>query len=260
MPLYEAKSWLVDSAPMTSPGVDTLQLAEDLRRTLHLQRITASPEGLAFAAAVAEAIALPLQELQKHVGPYPLFRPGQDNSTDTHQRFYGQHSQQQALYQALCRRVIQRIGEPCYVQQIPTYRFGLPANRWVGNFHRDSDFGHSRYELNAICALTPMHASAALHVEATAGARDFLPLELEAGELILFDHIDRLHGCPINREGSSVASVDFRFVPVRFAEQAFRSEATSINTGTAFLPGHYFSAEPLSGEPLSGEQLSGEAC
>ena len=26
---------------------------------------------------------------------------------------------------------------------------------------------------------------------------------------------------------------------------AFRSEATSINTGTAFLPGHYFSAAPL---------------
>jgi len=245
---------------MTSRGVDTLQVAEDLRRALHLQRITASPEGQAFSAAVAEAIALPLQALQEHVGPYPLFRPGQDNSTGTHQRFYGQHSQQQELYQSLCRRVIQRIGEPCYVQQIPTYRFGLPDNRWVGNFHRDSDFGHSSYELNAICALTPMHASAALHVEATAGGRDFVPMELEAGELILFDHIDRLHGCPINREGSSVASVDFRFVPVRFAEQAFRSEATSINTGTAFLPGQYFSAEPLSSQAFSCEPFAGKVC
>ena len=65
---------------MTSPGVDSLQVAEDLRRTLHLQRISASPEGQAFAAAVAEAIALPLQALQKHVGPYPLFRPGQKMS------------------------------------------------------------------------------------------------------------------------------------------------------------------------------------
>ena len=232
---------------MTRLGVDSLQVAEDLRRELHLQRISASPEGQAFAAAVAKAIALPLQALQEHVGPYPLFRPGEDNSTGTHQLFYGQHSQQQALYQALCRRVIQRIGEPCYVQQIPTYRFGLPDNRWVGNFHRDSDFGHSPYELNAICALTPMRASAALHVEATAGVRDFMPMELEAGELILFDHIDRLHGCPINREGSSVASIDFRFVPVRFAEQAFRSEATSINTGTAFLPGHYFTEKPWKG-------------
>jgi len=219
--------------------------AEALRRELHLQRISASQEALAFVQAVAAAVALPLEALQAHVGPYPLFQPGADNSTDTHQRFYGQHEQQQELYAALCRRVIAVIGEPCYVQRIPTYRFGLPENRWVGNFHRDSDFGHSCYELNAICALTAMAGSAALHVEQTAGAHDFVPLELAAGDLILFDHIDRLHGCPLNREGVSVASIDFRFVPERFAAQAFCSDATSINTGTAFLPGHYFSEEPL---------------
>ena len=50
-------------------------------------------------------------------------------------------------------------------KNLQTYSFGLPDNRWVGSYHRDSDFGYSDYELNAICALTPMHASAALHVE-----------------------------------------------------------------------------------------------
>ena len=227
-------------------GLDSiLQSAQTLRRDLHLQRLTDCCEALAFATAVRAALAMPLEGLQAHVGPYPLFQPGADNSTETHQRFYGQHAQQEALYQDLCRRVIDCIGEPCYVQRIPTYRFGLPDNRWVGNYHRDSDFGHSPFELNAICALTPMSASAALHVEHTPGAHDFIPLELVEGEVILFDHIDRLHGCPLNREGVSVASIDFRFVPQRFAAEAFRSEATSINTGTAFLPGHYFSAEPL---------------
>jgi hypothetical protein len=235
----------VDSETVMTAEFTELEQAEQRRRTLHLHRISGSREGQAFAEAVARAIALPLEALHEHVGPYPLFRPGDDNSTDTHQRFYGQHQHQQALYDDLCRRVIEEIGERCYVQRIPTYRFGVPGNRWVGNFHRDSDFGHSRYELNAICALTPMAGSAALHVEQTTGARDFAPMELQTGELILFDHIDRLHGCPINREGVSVASVDFRFVPVRFAQEAFRSEATSINTGTAFLPGHYFTAEPL---------------
>ena len=222
-----------------------LARVEQQRLGLHLHRIKDSHEGKLFAAAVAEAIQLPLETLHEHVGPYPLFQPGKDNSTDTHQRFYGQHAQQQQLYKALCKRVIQTIGECCYVQRIPTYRFGLPGNRWVGNFHRDSDFGHSPYELNAICALTSMPGSAALHVEKTIGGRDFEPLELSIGEVILFDHIDRLHGCPINREGVSVASIDFRFVPVRFAQEAFSSQAMSINTGTAFLPGHYFTAEPL---------------
>ena len=230
-------------------GVDSsLDSAKALRRDLHLQRLQGCREADALVEAVKAALGLPLEALHDHVGPYPLFQPGADNSTDTHQRFYAQHSQHRSLYADLCRRVIGLIGEPCHVQQIPTYRFGLPGNRWVGNYHRDSDFGHSAFELNAICALTPMAASAALQVEQTPGAHDFAPLVLAAGEVILFDHIDRLHGCPLNREGVSVASIDFRFVPQRFAAQAFRSEATSINTGTAFLPGHYFSAAALAME------------
>jgi len=244
----QAHGHLVGKNPVTSFAVHTLPVAEKLRKRLHLQRITGSSEGHAFASAVAGTFGLPLESLHEHVGPYPLFRPGQDNSTDTHQRFYRQHSLQSDLYEALCRRVIRLIGEPCYVQQIPTYRFGLPDNRWVGNFHRDSDFGHSRYELNAICALTPMLGSSALHVETSDATSKFEPMELQVGEVILFDHIDRLHGCPINREGVSVASIDFRFVLACFAQDAFCSEATSINTGTPFLPGHYFSKEPLADE------------
>ena len=219
--------------------------AEQLRRDLHRHRITGTPEGIEFAAAVAGSIGVPLATLHEHVGPYPLFLPGSDNTTETHQRFYAQHAQHEPLYQALCRRVVDVIGEPCFVQRVPTYRFGLPGNRWVGNYHRDSDFGHSGYELNAICALTVMEGSAALHVERDAGSHCFDPLELKVGELILFDHIDRLHGCPLNREGVSVASIDFRFVPERFAGKAFRTDATSLNTGTAFLPGHYFTEEPI---------------
>ena len=227
-------------------GLDSiLDAAQTLRRGLHLRRLQGCGEAEALAAAVQAALALPLAQLHAHVEPYGLFQPGADNSTDTHQRLYAQHAQQHRLYADLCRRVIGLIGEPCHVQQIPTYRFGLPGNRWVGSYHRDSDFGHSAFELNAICALTPMRGSAALHVEQTPGTHDFAPLELAAGEVILFDHIDRLHGCPLNREGASVVSIDFRFVPERFAAEAFRSAATSINTGTAFLPGHYFSAEPL---------------
>ena len=219
--------------------------AEQRRRDLHRHRITGTLEGARFATAVASSIGLPLAALHEHVGPYPLFLPGSDNTTETHQQFYSQHAEQEQLYLALCRLVVEVIGEPCFVQRIPTYRFGLPGNRWVGNYHRDSDFGHSNYEFNAICALTVMKGSAALHVERDAGSHCFDPLELDAGELILFDHIDRLHGCPLNREGVSVASIDFRFVPERFSTEAFRTDATSLNTGTAFLPGHYFTKEPI---------------
>ncbi len=226
------------------PIHDLLGLARDQRRVLHNRRLSKTDEALAFVEAVEQGVGLPLATLHTQVGPYALFTPGADNTTETHQKFYAQHEQVRSLYFALVKRIITDvIGEPCYVQAIPTYRFGLPDNRWVGSYHRDSDFGHSDYELNAICALTPMHASAALHVEQNAGKYDFQPLNLEMGEVVLFDHIDRLHGCPLNRESVSVASIDFRFVPQRFAEAAFTNAARSVNTATAFLPGCYFTRE-----------------
>lgn len=220
--------------------------ARELRQALHLKRLTGSAEAKQLAAAVGAAIGLPLHSLHEHVGPYPLFQPGADNNTDTHRRLYNQHPQQNKFYRDLCRRVISDlIGEPCYVQRIPTYRFGLPDNRWVGSFHRDSDFGHCPYELNAVCAFTPMQGSSALQVELTPGQHDFAPLNLQDGEVILFDHIDRLHGCAINREAVSVASIDFRFVPQRFACAAFADAALSINTHTPLRPGGYFSSKPM---------------
>jgi len=223
-----------------------LELAREQRRSLHRRRLRGTAEAQAFVQAVQQGLKWPLATLHEHVGPYPLFQPGADNTTETHQRFYSNHERVKWLYLALVKRIIKDvIGESCYVQSIPTYRFGLPGNRWVGNYHRDSDFGHGQFELNAICALTSMHNSAALHVEQNAGLHDFEALNLEPGEVILFDHIDRLHGCPLNREGVSVASIDFRFVPQRFAEDAFSNAALSVNTATAFIPGCYFTEESI---------------
>ena len=225
---------------------EVLGLAREKRRSLHARRLPRTVEAFSFVDAVEQGVALPLATLHAHVGPYALFTPGADNTTDTHQKFYDHHEHVQPLYFALAKRIITDvIREPCYLQAIPTYRFGLPDNRWVGSYHRDSDFGHGEYELNAICALTLMHNSAALHVEQNAGDHDFKPLNLEMGEVILFDHIDRLHGCPLNREEVSVASIDFRFVPQRFAEAAFTNTARSVNTATAFLPGCYFTREAV---------------
>ncbi len=239
---------LIVLSPLTKflTDKDVLGLAQEKRRSLHACRLPRTVEALAFVEAVEQGVALPLSTLHAHVEPYALFMPGADNTTDTHQKFYAHHKNVQSLYFALAKRIITDvIREPCYLQAIPTYRFGLPDNRWVGSYHRDSDFGHGEYELNAICALTPMHSSAALHVEKNAGDHDFEPLNLEMGEVILFDHIDRLHGCPLNREEVSVASIDFRFVPQRFAEAAFTNAARSVNTATAFLPGFYFTRESV---------------
>ncbi len=222
----------------------TLRMARQKRHLLHCRRLIGSSEGIELAKAVQKVLGLPLEGLHKYVGPYPIFSPGNDNTTATHQQLYRNHAAVEPLFRKLAERIVKEmIGEPCHLQAIPSYRFGLPGNRWVGSYHKDSDSGHGDFELNAICAFTPMLASAALHVEQSIGAQDFAPMELETGEVILFDHIDRVHGCPINQEGVSVASIDFRFVPQRFAKPAFNNQALSVNTGTPFLPGGYFTHE-----------------
>jgi len=223
-----------------------LEDARYLRGQLHRHRLQPCPEAGALIAELEQSLGLTLADLDTCFGPYPLFRAGRDNHTDLHRLLYALHQNLETHYLALCQRVVSAmIREPCYVQAIPTYRFGLPGNRWVGSFHRDSDFGHCAYELNAICALTSATGSAALHVQQDPNGYSYERLELAAGEVILFDHIDRLHGCARNRSGRSVASIDFRYVPLRFQSEAFTAAASSINTRTPLVPGAYFRSEPL---------------
>ena len=224
----------------------SLQQAIEMRQRLHKRKLKQQQEAIALANALEHHLGVPLHCLHHHFGPYPLFKLGSDSNTPLHKKLYQLHHHLKNLYQALCSRVINDlIGEPCYVQAIPCYRFGLPNNRWVGGFHHDSDFGHSGWELNAICAFTAAHNTAALQVEKEIGNGEFEPLQLKAGDVVMFDHIERLHGCVPNREDHSVASIDFRFVPERFADDAFKHANHSINIKTPMLPGDYFSKEPI---------------
>ena len=224
----------------------SLQQAREMRQRLHGRKLKQPQEAVALVKALERDLGVPLHLLHQHFGPYPLFELGSDSNTPLHKKLYQLHHHLNELYQALCSRVIiDLIGEPCYVQAIPCYRFGLPNNRWVGGFHHDSDFGHNGWELNAICAFTPAHKTAALQVEKEIGDGNFEPLQLEAGEVVMFDHIERFHGCVLNQEEHSVASIDFRFVPERFASDAFKHAEHSINTKTPMIPGGYFSKEAM---------------
>jgi hypothetical protein len=225
-----------------------LDQARKLREQLHRRHCSQWPEARRLVAALQRDVELPLDQLHQHMGPFPLFRQGQDQHTPFHHRLYAAHRQVSDLFEAMAARLVREvIGEACYVQQVPTYRYGLPGNRWVGSFHHDCDFGHPPFELNAVLALTPMHASAALQVETTPGSYRYAPLELDAAELALFNHMERRHGCRRNREGVSVCSLDVRFVPLRFAAAAFDTPQHSLNSGVAMAPGGYFSAQPLPG-------------
>jgi len=217
-----------------------------LREQLHTTRFDPTPHSLSFVSHVERLLAARQGELAAAAAAQPLMRFMHDQQSPVHRWLYESHSARAGDYRALCQWVVQKvIREPAYAQVTPCYRVGFPDNRWVGSFHCDSDFGHSPAEVNVICALTAMEGSAALQVEHSPGSSSYESLDLQRGELVTFDHIDRLHGCKLNRTGQLVMSIDFRFVPISLAAQAFDSASTTVNTGMALRPGAYFTAEPL---------------
>lgn len=217
-----------------------------LREQLHITRFGPSVHSLSFVSHVERLLAARQGELAVVAAGQPLMRFMQDQNSPVHRWLYESHPERDADYRAICQLAVREvIKEPAYAQVMPCYRVGFPGNRWVGCFHRDSDFGHSPAEVNVICALTAMAGSAALQVEDSPGSCCYESLDLKRGELVTFDHIDRLHGCKRNRTGQLVMSIDFRFIPVSLAGLAFSSAATTVNTQMPLLPGAYFSAEPL---------------
>lgn len=195
---------------------------------------------------VTDIISLNKVEIDKELLNYPLARFKRDQNSNLHKLLYETHCERENHYNVTCKWIVSNIlNEPAYVQVVPCYRVGFPLNRWVGCFHRDSHFGHSSAEINFVCALTAMKGSSALQVENYPGSFSYTSMDLLPGELISFDHIDRLHGCKRNKTGGIVLSMDFRFIPLRLSTQAFSSVSSTVNTSMALLPGSYFSSEPL---------------
>lgn len=217
-----------------------------LRSRLHLTRIDPLPETIAMVQDVSDITFRNKIDIDNEMFNYPLTRFKKDQNSNLHKLLYETHYRRENHYNLICEWIVSHIlKEPAYVQVVPCYRVGFPLNRWVGCFHRDSDFGHSLAEINFICALTDMAGSSALQVEDYPGSFSYISMDLLPGELISFDHIDRLHGCKRNKTGKIVLSMDFRFIPLRLSTQAFLSAPSTVNTKMALLPGSYFSSEPL---------------
>jgi len=217
------------------------------REDLHETRFFIDKFSIPFIQNVQSIFESRKKQLEILSKSTPIMRFGRDQNTIAHNWLYTGHIERQEYYKSICSSIVRDIfKEPCYYQSIPCYRVGFPGNRWVGSFHRDSDFGHSNSELNVILALTDMHDSSALHVETSPGSFKYQSLNMKQGEFIVFNHIDLLHGCKINRTGKIVMSIDFRFIPLSASVSAFASPGVTVNSSMLMKPGGYFSANILS--------------
>ena len=136
------------------------------------------------------------------------------------------------------------MSEDFYYQKIPTFRIGLPGNKFVGEFHKDSDYNHQDYELNFNLGLCNYFGKTSLKVQEKPNSKNFIYLECPYGEVFSFDHINCIHGSELNTSGQTMVSFDFR---IALKNYYFDSEKKSITNNSIFNKGFYFNKELVKG-------------
>lgn len=187
-----------------------------------------------------------LQNLHKIAGErYPeLFEVGKDSSTIFHKLFYDKlradWPEIVSAYEDFIKFIVApKYDEDFFYQKFPTFRVHLPGNIAVGAFHNDGDFHHPAGEVNFIIPLTNSRDTASCWVESEPGKKDFIPMEMNIGEVIEFNGNILTHGNKVNETGKTRVSLDFRILPI--SKYSENESAQSITTGTKFKEGDYYS-------------------
>lgn len=172
-----------------------------------------------------------------------LFEIGKDSSTVYHQKFYDKYREGwpelEEIYEKFIKEfVCRQFDEDFLYQKWPTFRVMLPDNVAVGAFHNDAEFGHPDGEVNFVIPLTDSDGTASIWVESYPGKKDFEPMKLRIGNLLMFDGNHLTHGNKVNLTGKTRVSMDFRILPISKYHEDQAKE--SITKKTKFVEGEYF--------------------
>lgn len=172
---------------------------------------------------------------------YEPFTRETDQSTILHDAFYDFVIHTDAWkksYQQFVYGVVRPMFPETFVYQtIPTFRVQLPGNVSVGEFHKDSTYGHSTEAINIWVPLTNAVNTATLWLEDGRGCQQ--PVNAELGEIVVFDGANVVHGNRTNKEGYTRVSFDMRIIPMSYYRE---TDQMSINTKKRLVLGDYFSA------------------
>lgn len=127
--------------------------------------------------------------------------------------------------------------ESLVYQRKPTLRCQMPNNKSVGDFHRDSDYGHPPEEWNCFIPLTDCRDSMTIHIESSPDRGDYAPQQLAYGDCLIFDSALR-HGNIMNTENLTRLSFDFRVIPI--SQYRGGCSTASHTQGIPFRIGEYY--------------------
>ncbi len=143
----------------------------------------------------------------------------------------------QESYQAFLREYVAPLfAEELLFQAVPSAKFHFPGNRGTPEFHRDSDFGHPREEVNIWIPLTRVEPGSTLWIE---HEDSHVPVLIETDQFILFHGSIREHGSHISDSNKTRVSIDARVLRVRDCEAVAEGKQSEI-TGTRFAAGEYY--------------------
>ena len=220
-----------------------------LREDLHLKKFKYDTKKYYFYEYLSALFGVSdLENIHEYLGHFDPFKREQDQYTILHKIFYANfkkpNSPLQKMYENLVKDFISSlVPQKFYYQKIPTFRIGLPENKFVGEFHRDTAYNHQPYELNFNLAIANYKSTAALITEDIAGSKNLITAEIDYGEVMGFDHIGCLHGSGINQTGKTMMSIDFRLA---LADMYYEDpKAESVNMNSKFIIGDYFSDENI---------------
>lgn len=178
----------------------------------------------------------PLEELHKR----QLTQGWQLNDQDTsHHKHVYKHLDKEFYdcYYAFIKSISPNLtADDWCAQATPTFRFQAPGTTATREFHRDRDYGHPPQTVNVVIPITIMKGTAAPHVEAAPYVKVFERMEMQPGEMCVFDAANALHGTHVNQEGYTRVSFDFRLLPLRFMP----TDVTTINQRVPIAVGHYY--------------------
>lgn len=173
------------------------------------------------------------------------FERKNDQSTHFHKLFYdlARTVEFNNVYSNFIKFVIKPLfGEEVVFQKIPTFRLHFPDNIAVGEYHRDREYRDLEWamrvkEMNFYLPITDAFNSNTIWAESEEGKEDFMPINAEYGQVVMWDGSNLLHGNKVNKEPTTRVSFDFRVMPFSRYEP---SEKGSINMNSKFgLNGYY---------------------
>jgi hypothetical protein len=172
-----------------------------------------------FRAVVAAQLQINPTDLEQlHTErSYPLLRRDDDQGTVFHQRFYAgvEESDFIRLYLRFLRQVVRPwlAGGRMVYQLVPTFRVQLPGNVAVGEPHRDRDYGHLPTGLNFWLPVTRAAGTSAIWIEHPDDSGDYRPVDVDPGQVLIFDGANLRHANAMNETGQTRVSFDFRVIP-----------------------------------------------